>query len=482
MDDVTKLRKKTKIGMLWNAIERISVQGVSFIIGIILARLLTPDDYGTMGLMTVFISVSNVFVDSGFSKGLIQKIDRTEKDFTTTLIFNVMISCLVYIILFFSAPIIAKFYEKTELVKLSRVLFLTIILSSLTVVQSARLQIELNFKKIALINFISISISGVCGIFAAYVGFGVWALVFQKLIQYIILVILYFILGHWIPKTGFSMQSFKDLFSFGSKLLLTGLLSTTIANLNSLVIGKVYTSSSLGYYTRAEQFPQVTSGTLTSVLQQTTFPMMAAMQNDKKELLDTFKIILKYTALLSFPAMIGLALISKTLIVVLLSEKWLVASEYLFWLALSYIFTPLEVINLNLLNAIGRSDLNLKLDLIKTPLILLSMIITIPISLKAVVIGRVFFVLIYYCIDCYGSKKIFDFGPIKQILEVWKIIISSLIMGSGIYLFNILEFSDSILKLIIQIIGGIIIYVLSLFAFKETTFLTYLKKIKLFRK
>lgn len=470
------IKKKTKIGMVWNTFERFSVQGVSFVIGIILARLLTPEDYGTVGLLTVFLTFANVFIDSGFSKGLIQKIDRTEHDFSTTLIFNVVVSTVSYIILFFAAPIIAKFYKKPELVNLSRVLFLVIMLTSFNVVQSALLQIKVDFKKIAFINFASTVISGVSGIVAAYKGFGVWALVIQSIVKQLLATILYWILGHWIPKTGFSIESFKKLFKFGSNLLITGVISTTISTINTLIIGKIYTPEKLGYYTRAEQFPQVTSGTLTSVLQATTFPLLSNYQKSQEEFFNIFKRLVHITSLLVFPAMTGLALCSKTIIVVLLTEKWVIASEYLFWLALSYIFAPLQILNLNLMNAIGRSDLNLKLDLIKCPFIILCMAITLPISIKAVVVGRFIFCFIYFVIDCFMAWRMYKFGAFRQIIYSWKAIVSTLIMVVVLVLLSRIIIDETIMKLVGMILAGIITYCSSLLLLKEKELLLFIVK------
>lgn len=473
-----EIKRKTKIGMIWNAIERFSVQIVSFVIGIILARLLTPDDYGTVGLLTVFITFSNVFIDSGFSRGLIQKINRTEEDFSTTLIFNVVVSIIIYGLLFFIAPYIAAFYNRPELIALSRVLFIVIILNSLTVVQVAKMQIALDFRRLAIINFILTLLSGVAGIIAAYEGLGYWSLVIQNLVKNVTSVLLYWIIGKWRPTTGFSMKSFKNLFQYGSNLLLTGILATALDNIQSLVVGKIYKPEQLGYYTRSVQFPNLVSGTLTSILSTVTFPLMSQLQNDEVELMNVFKRIIKITSLFIYPAMIGLAFISKTLILVLLSEKWVMASEYLFWLSISYIFFPLEVINLTLLNAIGRSDLNLKLDLIKTPFIILCMVITLPISLRALVIGRACFAFIYFLIDGIVTYKFFRFGSFKQLFIAWKAIIAACCMAIFLVIFNKLYVNECVLKLILQILLGSIVYVLVLILLRENEVKVIKNKIK----
>lgn len=471
------LKQKTKIGILWNILEKISVQGVGFVLNIILARLLSPHDYGTVGMLTIFLTFSNVFIDSGFSRALIQKQDRKEIDFSTTLIFNIIISFFLYIILFFASPTIARFYNTPELLKLQRIFFIVIILNSLTVVQNAKFQINVDFKKIAIIHSTSIIIAGIIAIFAAYKGLGPWALVIQTLSKSFITAIMFWILGKWLPKTGFSFNSFKKLFNFGSKLLFSGILSTSITNVYNLVIGKVYNPTSLGYYTRAQQFPELTSGTIANVLNTTTFPLMSSLQNNKDELANTLKKLIKITAMLVFPAMIGMACLSETFILVLLGEKWLPASNLLFWLSLSYIFTPLSILNMNVLNAIGRSDLFLKIDLIKIPFIILTMIITFPISLNAIAIGKTVTAFLWFYINAFLIGKFYNFGAIKQLLAAWKYIVSAIIMGIIVILIDKL-FVSNVLSLIIGVIIGIISYVLLLIIFKDVEVYSILKKIK----
>ena len=471
------LRQKTKIGILWNIIEKIAVQGIGFVLNIILARLLTPYDYGIVGMLTIFLTFSNVFIDSGFSRALIQKQDRTENDFSTTLIFNIVISVIIYSILFFAAPAISQFYKTPELLTLQRVLFLVIIFNSLTVVQSAKLQIKVDFKSIAIVNSVTVILSGLIAIFAAYKGLGAWALVIQTLAKSLVSTVMFWIIGKWIPKTGFSKKSFKNLFGFGSKLLVSGLLSTTITNVYNLVIGKVYNPASLGYYTRAQQFPEITSGTIASVLNTTTFPLMSSLQNNKDELANTLKKLIKMTAMVVFPAMIGLACLSEPIILVLLGDKWLHASDLLFWLSLSYIFTPLSILNMNVLNAIGRSDLFLKIDLIKIPFIILTMIITFPISIKAIVIGNTVTAFLWFYINGFLIGKFYKFGAIKQLICCWKYIVSALIMGIIVLFIDKIIDSD-ILSLIIGLISGVFSYMFCLLLLKDFEFVNLLNKIR----
>ncbi|MEE0877703.1 MAG: lipopolysaccharide biosynthesis protein [Treponemataceae bacterium] len=474
---MSDLKQKTKIGIIWNILEKIAVQGIGFVLNIILARLLTPHDYGTVGMLTIFLTFSNVFIDSGFSRALIQKQDRTEKDYSTVLIFNIAISIFIYIILFFASPAIAQFYKTPELLQLQRVFFLVIILNSLTVVQNAQLQINVDFKHIAIINSFSVIISGIIAIIAAYNGLGSFALVIQTLSKALISAIMFWIIGKWVPKTGFSKKSFKNLFGFGSKLLVSGLLSTTITNVYNLVIGKVYSPTSLGYYTRAQQFPEITSGTIASVLNTTTFPLMSSLQNNKDELANTLKKLIKMTSMIVFPAMIGLACLSEPIILVLLGEKWLPASNLLFWISLSYIFTPLSILNMNVLNAIGRSDLFLKIDLIKIPFIILTMIITFPISMKAIVIGKAVTAFLWFYINGFLIGKFYNFGSLKQLLCCWKYIVSAITMGLFVIFIDKLVVSN-VLSLILGLLGGVFSYILLLIIFKDVEFYRILKKLK----
>lgn len=472
---MNNIKQKTKIGMTWNVLEKFSVQSISFVLNIFLARLLTPKDYGTIGMLTIFLSFSNVFIDSGFSRALIQKQSRTEIDYSTSLIFNFAVGTMIYTGLFLAAPVIASFYKTPELVSLQRVFFVIVILNSLVVVQNAKLQANIDFKSIAIINSITSFSSGIFGIIAAYNGLGAWALVIQSLSKAFISVLCFWGRARWFPKTGFSFESFKTLFGFGSKLLASGFLSITITNIENLFIGKKYSSESLGYYTRAQQFPELTSGTLASVLNNATFPLMSSLQDDKENLLSTFKKLIRTTSMMVFPAMMGIAVLSKPIILVLLGKKWLFSSELLFWLALSYIFTPLSILNMNILNAIGRSDLFLKVDLCKTPIIIIAMMITFPISIKAVVIGKVVCAFMYYYINTFMIGRMYSFGAFDQLACSWKYIVSSTIMAICVILVNNL-IQSNLWNLVIGISVGIIVYALFLLLLKDEEFLGIVSK------
>lgn len=471
------IKQKTKTGIIWNTLEKIFVQGISFILNLVLARLLTPHDYGLLGLLTIFLTLSSVFIDSGFSRALIQNQDRAESDFSTILFFNVAVSVVLYFVLFLCSPFIAEYFEIPELVLLQRILFFVLILQALTVVQSVKLQIAVDFKKIAFINFFAVIVSGIVGITAAYCGFGVWSLVIQAILKNIVLTVLYWQLGKWFPSTGFSYISFKKLFGFGSKLLLTGLIGTVINSINNLFIGKIYNAKSLGYYTRAEQFPELTSGTIAGALSTVTFPLLASLQNNKDDLVVIFRRLIKITSLVVFPAMLGLAVLSKVIVLVLLGEKWAITGDYLFWLSLSYIFTPLSILNLTVLNAIGRSDLFLKVDCVKIPLIFFVMAVTFPVSLKAVVIGRCASAFLYYYINAFVPGRLYGFGAFKQLACAWKGIVASVIMSLIIVCIGFIM-KITLFNLVVSMVTGIIVYCMVLKLLKEEEFDFILKCIR----
>lgn len=474
MDDI---KQKTKIGMLWNSLEKVTIQLISFILNIILARLLTPNDYGTVGMLTIFLNFSSDFIDSGFSKALIQKQNRTGNDFSTVFFFNLTVSCLLYIILFFAAPLISNFYKKPELLNLQRVLFLVLIINSLSVVHSTRLQIKVDYKTIAIINSSSTIIAGIIGIFSAYKGLGPWALVIKSLANAFCITVFYWISTHWHPDSFFSKKSFKSLFGFSYKLLFSELIKTTTNNINSLIIGKVYDADSLGYYTKAQQFPTLISGTMNSIISGSTFPLLASLQNERNELVQTLKKLIKITAMAVFPAMFGIAILSKPMILFMLGEKWLDSASLLFWLAFSFMFNPLQALNINVLNAIGRSDLVLKTDLIQIPVVILSIVITFPISMKAVVIGKLVTSVIYFMTSAFFVGRIYKFGFIKQLSSCWKYLLSSVIMCLLIVIITN-NISSAAMKTILGVMIGIVTYTGSVLLLRDEEALKLLQKLR----
>ncbi|MBP3223846.1 MAG: lipopolysaccharide biosynthesis protein [Campylobacter sp.] len=458
--------QKTKIGFFWNALEKFGVQIVNFVLTIILVRLLSPSDFGTMAFLSVFISISNIFTEGGFLRALIQKRDCNEHDFSTVFIFNIIVGTGFYIILFFLAPFISQFYEIDSLTQIQRVIFLIIIFQALCVVQIAKFQLNINFKTLAFLNLTSIIFSGLLGVFLAYKGFGIWALVWREIIRSILMVVLYWYFSGWIPKTGFSKASFKRLFSYGSKLIGVGLIAIVVNGIYNMYIGKMYSTKELGYFSQGEHYPGLVSLIFVNILTTVTFPLMSYLQDDKSKLMEIFKRLIKINAIIILPVMFYFAFLSEEFVLTFLGEKWIMVADLLFWFALSYIFTPFSALNLNILNAVGRSDLFLKIEFIKLPIIFTTMLITFPISLKAIVIGRFISTFLSFFINTYICHKNYDFGALSQIWHIKNIIFAVLVMVISI---SICKFfiTNAILCLILSAIIGSITYFFMLKIVKE---------------
>ena len=463
------LKEKATKGMLWSAVDRFAAQGAQFIISIVLARLLMPEDFGLIGMLTIFIAISQSFVDSGMGSGLIQKKNRTDIDFSTVFIFNIGVSLLFYLILFLSAPLIANFYDRPELIILTRVLGLNIIINSLAIVQRSRLSINIDFKTFAKVNTLSIFLSGAIAIGIAYKGFGVWALVAQNLLNAGISVILFWWFGKWTASLKFSSNSFKQLFSYGSKLLIASLYSRSLNEIYNAVIGRVYSAESLGFYTNAKKLSEATSQTVTSILQQVTFPILSSLQDDKERLVSVYSRLIRMTAFFIIPLMTLFALLADPFIRLLLTDKWEAAIPLLQWLCFARIVTPISIVNMNILNAVGRSDLFLKVDLSKLPIIVIALIITIPLGVKAMVIGSVVTSLISFFINAYMPGKLFGYGAVGQLRDLFPVIVSVIFMSILVYI-SLLFISSNIAKLLIGGFVGIITYLFTTYLIKINEF------------
>ncbi len=453
------LKSQATKGMLWSAVEKILLRFGQFAIHIILARLLLPKDFGLIGMLTIFIVLSQIFVDSGMESGLIQKQKRTDRDFSTVLIFNFGISVLFYFFLFLFAPFIAEFYSKPELTMLTRVLGLNVIINSLAVVQRTIFKIELDFKTLAKVNVLSIIVSGVVAILSAYYGAGVWALVIQNLLQATITTIMFWVFSKWKLSIHFSRDSFKHLFGFGSKLLLAGLYSKSLQEVYNVVIGKFYNASELGFYYNGKKLTEVLTGIVSSVIQQVSYPILASVQDDIKRMINIYGQTLRMTAFLIIPSMTLLALLADPLIRLLLTDEWVPVIVLLQWLSIATMFRPISVINMNILNAIGRSDLFLKTDLSKLPFIVIALIITVPIGVEAIVIGSLIISLISFFINAYMPGKLFGYGAFKQLRDMIPVFFATGFMALFVY-FGTYWINSYILKIMAGSILGIFTYLL----------------------
>lgn len=471
------LKQQAVKGVFWSSIERFSVQGVQFVIQIIMARLLSPSDYGIIGMLAIFLAVSQSFIDSGFSNALIRKTNRTQEDYSTVFYFNIVVGLFFYLLLFFTSPFIASFYETPLLDPVTKLISVILLINSLTVVQRAKLTINLDFKTQAKASFASVVVSGVIGISMAYYGYGVWALGVQIVINSLLNMLFLWIYSKWKPDKVFSWRSFNEMFSFGSKLLLSGLLDTIYRNIYTIVIGKKFAAVELGYYTRADQFAQLPSSNLTGILQRVTYPVLSTMQDDTERLRVNYRKFLRISAFIIFPLMIGLAAIADPLIRILLTDKWENTVILLQILCVALMWYPIHAINLNLLQVKGRSDLFLKLEVWKKIIGIIVLIITIPMGLVAMCIGRIITSLLALIINTYYTGLLIHLGFFRQMKDLLLILINSLVMG-GIVWFCTFLVESNWEKLLLSVPVGVAYIMLSSYFLKSEELKEILKIIR----
>lgn len=458
------LQKKTIIGVLWSALDRFSAQGIVFILGLILARLLSPSDYGVYGIMVIFLTISETLVQSGFSAALIQKDDRDELDYSTTFILNVTASIVFYILLYFLAPFIADYFEESMIAELLRVVAVVIIVDAFGMVQRTKLTILMNFKLLTKISLISVTLSGFVGIGLAYLGYGVWSLVYQSITLRVFQVSLLWILPRSTFEMKFSYNRFKRLFGFGSKLLVSGLLNTIYTHIYSIVIGKIFSLSDLGYYTRAQQFANFPSANIAGIVQRVTFPALSTIQQDNLKLKEFYRKIVIFSAMIVFPLMIGLAVLAESVVITLLTEKWRDSTWILQILCLAMMWYPVHAANLNVISVKGRSDVFLKLEVIKRMLVTLVLLVSIPLGFKVVVLGQVLTSCVGIFINTYYTKRIISYGLKDQLKDLTPFLLLSLLMGVIVYFCNI-AIASYIWKIVCGVLVGSAFYLSALYYF-----------------
>lgn len=423
------LRDKSVRGVAWSAIERFALLGVQFVIQVVLARLLTPEDYGIVGILAVFLAISQTFIDSGFTNALIQNQQRTEKDFATAFFFNGAISVLCYGILFFCAPFIADFYEMPQLVSVTRVIGLSLILSALSAVHRTQLTIRVDFKTQAKASLSALVLSGIVGIALAYYGYGVWALVAQTLVNTGVTTLLFWVLVRWIPRHFFSIESFRPMFSFGSKLLAASLLHTVYMNLYPLIVGKFFSATALGYFSRAQQFASLPATTGSGILGRVTFPLLATVQNDDARLSSVYRKYLRVSTGAIAPVMLGLCALTEPIVLILIGEKWLPIVPLMQILCLAWMVDPIVLVNLNLLNVKGRTDLVLRLEIVKKLTAVGILFASLPFGLIGLCWGKVIYSQVALIMNTHYTGEFIGMSYWQQMREVFPIYLLSVLMA-----------------------------------------------------
>jgi len=412
------LKQKTITGLAWSFVDQFANRGISFIVGIILARILSPREFGLVGMITVFIAVSNSFISSGFGSALIRKKNCTQTDYSTVFFFNLSAGILLFVALFLSASAISDFFNEPQLKPIVQVLGLVLIIESLTIIQRTILTKRIDFKLQARISIIASLGSGIIGIAMAFKGFGVWSLVAQQLSRQAVNSALLWLWNRWKPTVIFSKQSFKELFGFGSKLLLSGLIDTIYRNVYYLVIGKYFSALDLGYYTRADQFKALPSQNLNAVIGRVSYPVLSSIKDDIPRLKANYQKLIRSTMFITFVLMLGMAAVARPMILALIGEKWEPSIVYLQMLCFVGMFYPLQALNLNILMVQGRSDLFLRLEVIKKVLAIPVIIIGVYLGIKAMILGLMVLTLLAYYINSYWSGKLINYSIINQVRDI----------------------------------------------------------------
>lgn len=456
--DNKNTKEKVINSLFWKLMERGGVQGIQFIVQIVLARILSPNDYGIIALLTIFIALANVFIQSGFNTALIQNKDVKEEDFSSVLYISLVVATILYIVLFFASPFIADFYKIEELKQVLRVLSIILFFGAFNSIQNAIIARTMQFKKLFIVSVFSVLISGIVGITLAYSGFGVWALVVQQIVnQASTTFILWFTLK-WRPKLIFSIKRVGILFSYAWKLLVSSLIDTLYMNLRGLIIGKVYTYNMLAFYNRGEQFPKLIVNNLNGAIQSVMLPTLSAEQENKKRVKELVRRSIVTSSFLIFPMMIGLAVVAEPLIVILLTDKWLKCVPFMQICCLTYTLWPIHTSNLQAINALGRSDIFLKLEIIKKIIGVIILIISMFYGVYAIALGGLLSGIISSFINAYPNLKLLNYGYKEQIKDILPSLSLSLIMGGVVYSILFLNISPYF-TLVIQIFTGAIVYI-----------------------
>lgn len=454
-NDIT--RKKVLYSMFWKLLERAGTQGIQLINQIILARLLSPSEFGTIAIVLVFINLAQVFVQSGFSTALIQKQNVSQEDFSSVFYLSLGLASILYLCMLFASPFIASFYQKENLTLILRILSLTLFAGAFNSIQNAVISRNMEFKLLFRSSLGAVLISGFGGILSAVMGIGVWSLVIQQLLnQFSITIIMWFTVN-WRPKIHFSFKRVLGLFSFGWKLLVSELINVLYLNLRTLIIGRIYNPSVLGYYNRGEQFPKIIVTNINGSIQSVMLPTLSSYQDDRKQVKRIVRRSIKTSSFIVFPMMIGMAIVAEPIIYLVLGEQWLPTVPFLQIFCIVYSLMPIHTANLQAINALGRSDIFLRLEIIKKILGIIILIFTVPLGVYAIALGQIFSGIVASFINSFPNRSLLNYSYKEQISDIIFHLIISLIMGIIIYPVKFIGFSY-LATLITQVLLGIIIY------------------------
>lgn len=444
------LKQQTVSGVAWKFMEKFSMQGFMFLQSIVMARLLDPTDYGLIGMVAILNAVCAILVDSGLTNALIRKKERTAEDYSTVFDFNVVMNLLMAGLMVVCAPLLANFYNQPLLKNIIYLFAIQSASGALLAVQGAKMIADLQFKTMGIINVITTASTGIISIILAFYGLGVYALVVPNIIMIYIRFVLYYHYQHWFPGIKFSKKSFRELFSYGSKMLASNLINCVFNNIYPIVIGKRFSAADLGYFTRGQGYATLPSGTVNDVITNVTLPVLSKIQDSTEELSSIYRKMLRVTAFLIFPFMMALAAMARPVVIVLISSKWEPCIIYLQILCFSAMWSPIVSLNLNLLQVKGRSDLFLNITIVQKILLVLVVVLTVPLGIVYMCIGSVIAVYVTLFINTYYTGKLINVGFVRQMRDIAPSFIASLIMGGLV--FGVCSFISS---LFLQIIAGV---------------------------
>lgn len=462
------LKNKTIKGTVWSAADAFLGQGVTFIVGLVLARLLSPDEYGLIGICLIFTTVLNGIVDSGFSNALIRKKDVSDEDYNTMFITNMVICIVLYTTLFVSAPLISNFFKREELTALVRATGLVLFFNALSITQVTILTKKIDFKTKTKASLISAIISGVIGIALAFMGYGVWALVTQQLSKQLLYTLCLWILNKWWPKFTFYKESFKYMWGFGWKLLASGLLNNIWTQLYQVVIGRCYTPSTLGHFTRANEYASIFSSNLTTIVQRVSYPVLAEIQDDKERMVHGYRKVIKVTMFVTAVCMISIGAVSEPMIYTLIGTKWKEAATYLPLICIQMSLYPLHAINLNILQVLGRSDIFLYLEVVKKVVGLIPIVIGVFCGIYYMLIASILTGVICLYLNTWYTGRALNYTFWKQLRDIGPSYLTALLIAISVYFLKYLSLPYFVILLLQIIIGVITGFVVSeLLKFEE---------------
>lgn len=438
------LKNRTVNGVIWSAIDRFSALGIQMICSLIIAHLLTPTDFGILGMIAVFSAIGMVIVDSGFGSALIRRNDTTEVDYSSVFYFNILFAIVCYIILYFLSPLIAQFYNIEELTPICRITFLVIPINALGLIQNTRLVKHINFKSIAIVSLLSAIISGAIGIALAYQLRNVWALVIQNIAMYGFRTLLLWCIGRWKPLLSFSLASIKSMWSYSMNLLGFGLISCITQNLYPLIIGKLYNASQLGYYSQADRLQKLPATSLTEVIQRVCFPVLSEIKNDIDRMHQAYRRIIMVTFFIVFPLMMLLIGIADELIVLLMGNQWQPSVVYFKILCIVGALYPLHSINLNILNVVGKSNLSFNLEIVRKAILVTFIIIFAHFDIIVFIWMQVIYGLIVLFLNLYFCGREIKYNVTTQIKDIFPTILIAGFSLGIIYPISYLDFINSI--------------------------------------